>query len=230
MLSAALFERAIAWAASAPRAPALDRARAEFERRTGPIVSGAKDFEARIAHFFEQALCAPLAPDQTPWIADFAAETALSAAERRELAGWLRSYRSLWKFESSQGSAGQVRDLIGGARFRFVVVGADRELRSGDCFDGRLVALGTALCLSSGRVFHPQAAQHALQILLSEAQAQGTRNASLLDPLLGMRSRLIGFESIRAEHVYRLDALDAQGLAAPWARASNRQPSDREHT
>ncbi len=230
MISTALFERAIAWAASAPRASELGAYRADFERRTGPIVSGAEDYEARIAHFFEQALCAPRGADRPRLIALFAAESAPSASERHELAGWLRSHRSLWRFEPSQGDVGRLYDRIGGARFLFKMGRADRQLRPGDCFDGRLVAIGPELFLSPGRVFHPQAALQSLQVLLSEAQARGMLDASLLDPLLGMRSRLLGFKSIRAEHVYRLDALDAEGLAAPWARPERRSPATSEHT
>lgn len=227
MLNAALFERAIAWAASAPQAAELAQARTEFERRTGPIVNSATDYEARIAHFFEQALCAQLTEAHPPLISRFAAEASPTESERVELAGWLRSHRSLWKFEGVREGQGKVHDLIGGARFRFELVGVDRELREGDIFDGRLVAVGSSLFLSPGRVFHPQAAEVPLQAMLHEARDRGTLDASLLDPLLGMRSRLLGFESIRAEHVYRLDALDAQGMAAPWARPAQRNASTR---
>ncbi len=231
MLSTALFERAIAWAATGPRATELEQARAEFERRTGPIVSGSEDYEARIAHFFECALCVPFS-DQPALIARFAAQSVVSDSERVQLAGWLRSHRSLWRFEAIQGNVGLglAHDRIGGTRVRFVVTGADRELRPEDCFDGRIVAVGRDLFLSPGRVFHPQAAQNALQTVLTDAEARGVLDAALLDPLLGMRARLVGFESIRAEHVYRLDAMDAQGLAAPWARPANRSPAQREHS
>ncbi len=230
MLNVALFERAIAWAASAPQAAELERLRADFEQRTGPMVSGAEAYEARIAHFFEQALCAQRTSGEPALIARFAAETSPSIEERVQLAGWLRSHRSLWQFAGSEDGFGRVVDRIGGARFRFAAHGADRELREGDCFDGRLIAVGAGLFLSPGRVFHPQACHVALETLLSEAEARGMRNATLLDPLLGMRARLTGFASIRAEHVYRLDALDAQGLAAPWARPEKRKASGREHT
>lgn len=226
MLDAALFERAIAWAATEPRGAQLAEARNAFERRTGVITSGAPDYEARIAHFFEQALCTPFAAGQAAPIAIFAAENAPTSTERIELAGWLRSYRSLFRFERAEGAFGWLRDRIGGARFQFSIAGADRELRAGDCFDGRLVAIGSELWLSPGRVFHPHEADSALDQLLNEATQQKALDAGLLDPLLRMRSRFVEFESIRAEHVYRFDALHAENLGAPWARAA-RHPTSR---
>ena len=40
------------------------------------------------------------------------------------------------------------------------------------------------------------------------------------DPLMRMRMRLDRFESIRARHIYRFDALDrTEILTAPWAAA-----------
>ncbi len=218
MLDPALFERAISWAASERHAQQLAEARSAFERRTGTITSGAPDYEARIAHFFEQALCTPLATGQSPLIARFAAETAPSERERIELAGWLRSYRSLFRFERSEGGKGWLCDRIGGARFEFSIAGADRELRAGDCFDGRIVATGAELWLSPGRVFHPHQSDSALDQLLAEATQNKALDAGLLDPLLRMRSRFVEFESIRAEHVYRFDALHAENVGAPWAR------------
>jgi len=221
MLSASLFERAIAWLASEAHAGDLQHARSEFEKHTGPIVSGA-DYEARIAHFLEQALCEPTFAEQPAAISVFAAETALSEDERRELAGWLRSHRSLFRFEVVEGQTGRVLDRIGGARFEFRVSGADRELRAGDCFDGRIVTVGDTLFLSPGRVFHPQEAWLALDVLLAEAREHALLDRSLLNPLLRMRSRFVGFESIRAEHVYRLDALHAESAGAPWAQSAKR--------
>lgn len=222
MLSASLFERAIAWLASESHADELRHARSEFEKHTGPIVSGSEDYEARIAHFFEQALCEPLLPGQKAPIARFAAETELVAEERAELAGWLRSHRSLFRFEFAEGATGRVLDRIGGAHFEFQMSGADPELRPGDCFDGRIVARASTLYLSPGRVFHPQETWIALDALLAEALQQGLLDSALLNPLLRMRSRFMGFESIRAEHVYRLDALHAESAGAPWAKAKQR--------
>jgi hypothetical protein len=40
---------------------------------------------------------------------------------------------------------------------------------------------------------------------------------------LRMRSRFYQFESIRAEHVYRLDALLEPAFAAPWASPARRR-------
>ncbi len=222
MLNFSLFERAIAWAASGPREAQLTRARASFEQQTGPIVSGSADYEGRIAHFFEHALCTGRDTGAVPPIAAFAAGARPNALERMELAGWLRSYRSLFCFERIDGPCARLHDRIGGARFRFRVAGPDRALRPGDCFDARLIPVGSELWLSPGRVFHPQAAQLAIETLLAEAAAGELLSGDLLDPLLRMRSRFVAFESIRAEHVYRLDAVHAQGAGAPWARAAKR--------
>lgn len=217
MLSEALFERAVSWSAASCGDARLLELRRGFEERTGPIEESALDYESRIAHFFEWYLCSSGNGEQP--VASFArAHPELSWAERKELAGWLRSHRSLWTMGELEAGGGWVHDLLGGLSVRVSLSAGDGTPRVGDRFDGRVIPIGDTLYLSPGRVFHPREAHGALDRLLEQARASGALGPGLLDPLLRMRSSFLGFASIRAEHVYRLDAVSDRARSAPWAR------------
>lgn len=222
MLDEALLERAVRWLSEYWGEARLLAARRGFEEATGQIREGDNDYEWRIAHFFEHALCDD--GSGPPPVAIFARELAASPEERTQLAGWLHSHRSLLRFEGWEpgSDAGRVRDLLLGGRYRFVPRPADRQLAVGDCFDGRIVPIGTTLHLSPGRVYHPQAAHQAIDTLLTELRGQRFEPAAVLNGLLRMRARFFQFESIRAEHVYRSDALAEPAFSAPWARHAQR--------
>ncbi len=224
MLNEALLERALRWLLSHSGEAEVLAARRAFEEDTGAIDEGSADYESRIAHFFEQHLCAPDALGVAP-LARFAALTPeLSSAERIQLAGWLRSHRSLFSFDGwdPDGRRGLVRDLWLGGSFRVLARPEDKQLARGDRFDGRLVVAGQKLYLSPGRVFHPRAAHGAIDLVLSGMGHDRSATADFLNGLLRMRARFYQFESIRAEHVYRLDALCEPAFAAPWASPARR--------
>lgn len=204
MLNGVLFERVLAWAVEQRGAERMLEARRSFEVATGPILEGARDYEQRMGHFWEQQLCAgePCA------MADYAAmHPELGVDERRELAGWQRSHRSLFEFEERTLSGDIVRDCVLGGRFLFRPGEHDQKLASGDCFDGRLVAIEDVLWLSPGRVYHPPEARTALRTLLERVDRAALAHEELLDALLLMRSRYLQFESVRVEHVYQERAL-----------------------
>lgn len=226
MLSDALFERTLSWsAAELGEAHLLDVRRA-FEARTGPIEEATADYESRIAHFFEWYACRQT--EGGPVVSRFArAHPDLSQGEQRQLAGWLRSHRSLWACERVEAGESRIRDLIGGLVVRVTLRSGDEPLRVGDRFDGRVVPVGDTLYLSPGRVFHPRETHAAIDALLAQARARGCLGPELLDPLLRMRSSFLAFASIRPEHVYRLDALEQQAGSAPWAARARRRTERR---
>jgi hypothetical protein len=199
MLQETLLERVLSWLVTTRGEAHLQAARSAFERATGAIVEGQGDYESRIAHFLEQQLC-----EGTPSpIASFAAEhPALSDAERRELAGWLRSHRSLFALEGEL-----LRDLVLGGSYRVWLSEPDRGLAAEDLFDGRIIPLGDLAVLAPGKVFHPRQAHAALRALLAQLALDSLPHAELLNGLLAMRSRFLTFESVRAEHVYQARAL-----------------------
>lgn len=204
MLNESLFERALLWLAR-ERGPAhAQAARRAFEEATGSIVEGAPDYEARITHFLEQYLCEG---DPAPVSQFTRGEPSLREPERRELAGWLRSHRSLFIFEGYQAEVGLVRDALGGALFEIAPSERDRQLSVGDRFDGRLIALGEQLWLSPGRVYHPREVHQALSALIEQLDLDLLPARDLLNGLLAMRTRFLKFESVRAEHVYQARAL-----------------------
>jgi hypothetical protein len=204
MLNESLVERALVWLAQERGGAAAQSARSAFEEATGAIVEAAPDYEARIAHFLEQYLCDG---DPAPLSVFASASADLSIEQRRELAGWLRSHRSLFAFDGFEGETGTVRDCILGGRYAFAPSERDRQLTPGELFDGRLVALGDHLWLSPGRVYHPREAHQALTALLAQLDIDILPHSSLLNGLLAMRSRFLTFESVRAEHVYQARAL-----------------------
>jgi hypothetical protein len=201
MLHETLFERALSWWVSSHGEAHLHAARTDFERATGAIVAGQVDYESRIAHFLEQHLCGG-----TPWpLASYAeAHPGLTEAERRELAGWLRSHRSLFVFEGPEQG---VRDLVLGGSYRVWLSEPEQRLSAGDVFDGRLIPLAELTLLGPGKVFHPREAHEALTALLTQVDFDSLPHAELLNGLLAMRTRFLTFESVRAEHVYQARAL-----------------------
>jgi len=204
MLNQPLFERVVAWIAARYGESHLHAARGAFERATGVIDETAGDYELRISHFLEQYVC----DAAEGAIAAFSAETpSLDVDARRELAGWLRSHRSLFAFEHFDEEGGLVRDCIHGGAFRIWPTDHDSRLVPGDLFDCRLVPLGPLTCLSPGRVYHPRETHRALHALLAQVEIDALARTTLLDGLLLMRSRYLRFESVRPEHVYQARAL-----------------------
>jgi hypothetical protein len=141
---------------------------------------------------------------------------------QRQLAGWLRSHRSLFEFEGFQAEGAMLRDLLLKGRYRFLPAPRDRELSVGDRFDARLIAGEEGLWLSPGRVYHPRATFDALEKLLADPGLPALSHAQLLDGLLRMRSRFLRFASIRPEHVFSLDGFAEHAFAAPWAKPAHR--------
>ncbi len=201
MLHETLFERVLSWLASSHGEAHLQEARGAFERATGAITEGQVDYESRIAHFLEQQLCEGT---PSPFAAFADAHPTLSEAERRELAGWLRSHRSLFLFEGPEQG---VRDLVLGGRYRVWLSEPERRLTPGDIFDGRLIPLAELALLGPGKVFHPREAHEALLALLAQVDFDSLPHPELLNGLLAMRTRYLTFESVRAEHVYQARAL-----------------------
>jgi hypothetical protein len=225
MLNDSLLDRALRWLLAHSGEAEVLSARRAFEDATGAILEGAADYESRIAHFFEQHLCTPDASGLAP-VARFAESTSgIASEERVQLAGWLRSHRSLFAFEGwdPETRLGLVRDLWLGGTFRVCGRPEDKQLAQGDRFDGRLIPAARQLWLSPGRVFHPRAAHGAIDLLLSGFGQARSDTTVFLNGLLRMRSRFYQFESIRAEHVYRLDALLEPAFAAPWASPARRR-------
>ena len=219
-----LFERAVSWSAATVGEAGMLAARQRFEERTGPIAEDAPDYESRMAHFIEQTMCEPRS-GKTLVEAFAEASPSLPAESLRQLAGWLRSHRSLYAFDGFRDDRGHVRDLVGGGVYRFSPQGADEQLSVGDRFDGRLLSLAAGIYLSTGRVYHPRAAHPAMDRLLADPEARELPPGALLDGLMRMRTRLMNFGTIRPEHVYRVDALSDDYFAASWARPDRRQPA-----
>jgi len=203
MLNQALLEQVLTWLQAARGDTHLAQARRAFEAETGAIAEGSFDYEQRIAHFLEQHLC----DEEGPPLARYAEATELPFDTRRELAGWLRSHRSLFSFAGFHNEGGVVRDCVFGGVFRFWPSALDRQLAKGDRFDARLVPMGELLFLSPGRVYHPRAVHNALDALLPQLDLDAQPKTALLNGLLSMRSRFLSFESVRAEHVYQARAL-----------------------
>jgi hypothetical protein len=203
VLNGTLFERVLAWSVEQQGSASTFEARRTFEAATGPIVEGARDYEQRITHFWEQQLCG----GEAQFARFAAAHSELPEAERRELAGWLRSHRSLFEFEGVRDDCGILQDRVLGSVYSVSIGDHDRKLGVGDRFDARLIPIGDQLFLSPGRVFHPVEAHAALDALLARIDFAALPHEQLLDALLLMRSRYLQFESVRPEHVYQERAL-----------------------
>lgn len=193
-------------------------ARAEFHARTGPFEPGESFYEERIRAFLDWLV---LERHDGAALRDLlATEPALGMEGRAIASAMLTSMRSLFRVTERRTEEGPVIEcMLHGARF---AVCADElpasRLRAGDVLDGRAIGVAGRVLLAPGPVFHPREAHEALAALLDAARAAGRCDASILDPLLRMRMRFDRFESIRARHIYRFDALDrSEILTAPWA-------------
>ena len=213
----ALLERWISQLTEHDGGVSLDRAREIFHERTGPFDVGERWYEPRLRFFFEWFLC------------DFGGarlwlETHPDADDHDRLVARAceTSARSLYTVSAAGHGQIQLDDRLGGGRFVVPAKGAAERLSPGETFDGRLLVLEEP-CLSRGILFHPPQTHHALEALLSEiAPVEGDR-VPVLDGLLRMRMRLDRFTSIRAEHIYQIDALADRSInSAAWARKDAR--------
>ncbi|MBX3271577.1 MAG: hypothetical protein KF729_15030 [Sandaracinaceae bacterium] len=190
---------------------ALDRAREVFHQRTGAFEVGDPWYEERIRAFFEWYLCDHGGAER--WLE---AQARPSPEDRALARACARSARSLYTVREvgADGATLALDDRLCGGRFE--VLGP--ALAVGDTFDGRILALD-ALHLSPGLVFHPPETHEPLAALLDAITPLDGDRAPILDGLLRMRMRLDRFTSIRAKHLYRVEALhDRDILSAGWAR------------
>ncbi|HJL20291.1 MAG TPA: hypothetical protein RMH99_31780 [Sandaracinaceae bacterium LLY-WYZ-13_1] len=220
MLDAAL-EGLVAHLTSADGGADLERARAWFHERTGAIEPGEPWYESRIRFFFDDYLCEWRSADGTRPPARLLAAGAGEPAEREVAQACLRAARSLYRVVN-EGPVPRLEDLLGGGRFRVASLGSSAKLREGDVFDGRLLVVSDAIQLAPGIIFHPRQTHEPLAEILAALDLDATLDddrRGLLDGLLRMRMRLDRFTSIRAKHLYRLEALgDRAILSAGWAR------------
>jgi hypothetical protein len=214
MLDERGFERALAWYAGEVGEAELLRKRQRFEEANGPIEPSAHDFDQRMAHFWEGVMCDADGDDHAP-IARYAAQA--GPAYTALAAGWLRSHRSLFIIAALADDVLSVRDGCLGGSFQCGVGPHDHELRVGDRFDARLVPSAGRLWLSPGRVFYPSGTHAALDALLAEVAGVAVAHRALCDALLRMRGSFLRFESMKAEHVFRVEALHAAPDSAAWA-------------
>ena len=210
---AATLERLLRRAIDADGGRDLERARADFHRRTGEFADGDPQYEARIQFFFDDYLSAYRSADGS------APALRVAVGPERELAErCLAAHRGLYQVLDSASPAPLLLDRVGGARFS---VRDAAHLRAGDIFDGRVVSFQGSVALMPGIIFHPSSTHHALDALLTEV-APGLERRALLDGLLRMRMRLDRFTSIRAEHIYRASAIeDSEIMSAGWARRAD---------
>ncbi|MFK7988649.1 MAG: hypothetical protein AB8I08_21695 [Sandaracinaceae bacterium] len=181
----------------------LEAAREAFHAQTGPFAPGEAWYEERIQAFFDWYLF----------------EHAVAALPVGPLGTACReAQRGLFRVTHVDGVA-TLEDALGGMRVRVPPIGVAARLREGDRFDGRLLVLDGAIRVAPGIVFHPAVAHEALDGMLPALRAVPRPMGEVLDGLLRMRMRLDRFTSIRARHVYRIEALpDLQILSAAWAR------------
>lgn len=216
MLDDRRIERWIADLTALAGAEAIDRAREEFHRRAGPFEVGDAWYEERIRFFFDWYLCDFGGAQR--WLEG----SPDAAAEDRRLArACATSARSLYtvrEVDPSDPSTVLLDDRLGGGRFSAALPPGAAGLSAGETFDGRLLALDR-LVVSGGIIFHPAQTHEALDALLDRLGPLEGERAPVLDGLLRMRMRLDRFTSIRARHLYRLEALhDPDILSAGWAR------------
>jgi hypothetical protein len=216
MLDEREFERALAWYAEQVGEARLLLVRKRFEDANGAIVAAEADFEQRMAHFWEGVMCSSEGEGDAP-IARYAAAQADAARVIPECAAWLRSHRSLFDVRVTAPDGIVLRDLRLGSELHCVPGPRDHELRVGDRFDARLVVSDGRLWISAGRVFYPSGTHAALDALLARIVPGSVSQRQLLDALLRMRASYLRFESMKPEHVFRIEALHAAPDSAAWA-------------
>lgn len=194
----------------------LARARDEFHALTGAFAPADPFHEERIRAFLDWLI---IERDDGATLRTFLAQhPELSASDQTLGRAMLSSMRSLYRVRQSERGT-SIECIFDGARFRIRTdeLSASR-LRDGDMLDGRAIGVDGVVFLAPGPIFHPREAHAAIEELVRRARQLGYSETSILDSLLRMRMRFDRFHSIRAEHVYRIDALDRMEiLAASWA-------------
>ncbi len=222
MLVNACLERIVAHVTGLDDGADFSAARGVFEQRTGPFADGDRWYEERIRLFLDWYVCEWRAEDgRSPVERFLAGARDVGEIDRAVAVGLARSARSLYQALDVPGLDLIVADRLGGGRFRVrrEAGSAAERIRMGDQFDGRLLSVGDAIHVAPGPLFHPRIAHEAIERLLLEAANRGVGGTDLLDGLLRMRMRLDRFASIRAQHIYRFDALLEEDVrSAPWAR------------
>ncbi len=191
--------------ASQPGNQAYVQARkVEFETRTGTFSVQDPWYEARARAFhdelvtqvdFHRTLPEPLDP-------------ALSTG-RTELTG---AFRGLFRLQRPmRGQAAHLVNIVDQTEYYVTVY--DAFLRQAldaieeAVFDGRLVASDRQLVLLPGAVLHPEEATRCIDAVIVAGKTRGLAFAALLDRLLCMEHQLRVRSRVRANHVYRVDAL-----------------------
>jgi hypothetical protein len=194
----------------------LARARDEYHALAGPFAPADPFYEERIRAFLDWLVIER--NGGTTLRSFLARHRELSDTDQALGRALLSSMRSLYRVHQNERDT-TIQCVFDSARF-MVQTGElpASRLRDGDMLDGRALGIEGVVMLAPGPVFHPREAHAAIETLVRQAREQKRSETNILDSLLRMRMRFDRFHSIRAEHVYRLDALDrTEILAASWA-------------
>jgi hypothetical protein len=175
-----------------------------FEKRTGSFGADDACFEARSRAFWDDAMTRRDA----------------AAIIRHELPGgdraWAdalpRAHRGLFRSPGEDGVA--LTDVLSGAEL--VVHDIDEASRdaissTAGLFDGTVVAVASPVrvALLPGALFHPEAAEDAIGVVVKAARAKGLGTEALLDALLRMEVSLRVLSRVKPSYAYRVEALGA---------------------
>lgn len=202
------FERLATFAAEGERLVESRRARREFQELAGKFEEDEPWFEQRMTLFLEwYVLDRPGRDGLTPaerFLAEKKRE--IHEADLEVFEGLTATQRTLVRFERLDKRARRLEllDMIGGCTWSVVQEDHMAGLLSGDFLDVRVVPFRGELMLGRGMIFHPRAAQEAIQAVLEAAHATGHLTFDLVNLFASQRLRYEHYRNIKVQHIYRV--------------------------
>jgi hypothetical protein len=203
-----IFERMVAKVAEALPADEIAATHRAFEERTGAFGPDDAWFESRSRAFWDDAMTRQRAASRVLGTLD--------VEERRWADALLGAHRGLFvSHDDSPDGHGDIvfSDVLSGAEL--VVHEIDDASRdalasTAGLFDGTVAAVAhpIRLALLPGAIFHPEAAEQAIGVVVKAARARGLANDALLDALLRMEVSLRVLSRVKPSYAYRVEALD----------------------
>jgi hypothetical protein len=157
------YEEVARFAAEGELGPELQKAKAEFTRRTGEMFETDASFERRIAAFLEWYVLdrkLSFRPDLTPAELYLLQKGArLTEDERNRYAGLTRTVLSLFEFKRGKADRLVLRDLLAGEKVEVFERRKPAGLEPGDILEARVVPYEDLLLVADAYACHPRDAR-----------------------------------------------------------------------
>lgn len=202
------FERLATFATGGEHLVESRRARREFQELAGKFEEDEPWFEQRMTLFLEWYVLDRRGRDGLTPAERFLAErrAEIHEADLEVFEGLAATQRTLVRIERLDARSRRfaLLDVIGGCTWSVLYEDHLAGLLRGDFLDVRIVPFRGELVLGRGLIFHPRAAQAAIQAVLEAAHATGRLTFDLVHLFASQRLRYEHYRNIKIQHIYRV--------------------------